>query len=134
MNGFDSFQLETIMSIQRYESPLGLPFSRMVRAGGFVFFSGQIPLDEKGEVVRGDITSQTRAAMDRIADSLKEVGLTFNDVVKVTVWLTDLATFADFNEAYRAYFREGYPIRSTVEAKLAMDVDIEIEIQALDRS
>lgn len=122
------------MSTERFESPLGLPFSRMIRAGGFVFFSGQIPLDKNGEVVRGDITTQTRAAMDRIADNLQELGLSFSDVIKVTVWLTDLATFADFNEAYRAYFSDGYPVRSTVEARLAMDVDIEIEIQALERS
>src|SRR3546814_2360154 len=64
-----------IMSIQRYESPLGLPFSRMIRAGGFVFFSGQIPMDSKGQVVRGDIKAQTLAVMDRLRDSLKEAGL-----------------------------------------------------------
>ncbi|MBO9355403.1 RidA family protein [Bordetella petrii] len=121
------------MSIERYESPLGLPFSRMVRAGGFVFFSGQIPMDSKGQVVRGDIKTQTLAVMDRLADSLAEAGLGFEDVVKATVWLSDLSLFADFNETYRPYFKAGLPVRSTVEAKLAMGVDLEIEIQALDR-
>lgn len=121
------------MTIQRYESPLGLPFSRMVRAGGFVFFSGQIPMGKDGQVVKGDIKIQTEAVMERLGDSLAEVGLGFEDVVKVTVWLTDLALFADFNEAYRRYFTSGLPTRSTVEAKLAMGVDLEIEIQALDR-
>ena len=121
------------MSIERYESPLGLPFSRMIRAGGFVFFSGQIPMDSKGQVVRGDIKTQTQAVMERLSDSLSEVGLNLSDVVKVTVWLSDLSLFAEFNDTYRGYFKAGLPVRSTVEAKLAMDVDLEIEIQALDR-
>lgn len=120
------------MRIQRYESPLGLPFSRMVRAGGFVFFSGQIPMDAQGQVVKGDITAQTKAVMERLRDSLAEVELGFEDVVKVTVWLTDLSMFSDFNEEYKRYFSKGLPVRSTVEAKLAMGVDLEIEIQALD--
>ena len=121
------------MSIQRYESPLGLPFSRMVRAGGFVFFSGQIPLDSQGQIVRGDIKEQTQAVMARLGEALAEVGLGFQDVIKTTVWLSDLALFNDFNEAYRPYFPAGLPTRSAVEAKLAMGVDVEIEIQALDR-
>lgn len=121
------------MSIQRYESPLGLPFSRIVRAGGFVFFSGQIPMDANGQVVKGDIKAQTKAVMERLGDSLAEVGLGFEDVVKATVWLSDLALFSDFNEEYRRYFTAGLPTRSTVEAKLAMGVDLEIEIQALER-
>lgn len=121
------------MTIQRYESPLGLPFSRMIRAGGFVFFSGQIPMSQDGQVVRGDIKTQTVAVMERLSDSLADVGLGFDDVIKVTVWLSDLATFADFNDTYKAYFKNGFPVRSTVEAKLAMGVDLEIEIQALER-
>jgi reactive intermediate/imine deaminase len=121
------------MSIKRYESPLGLPFSRTVRAGGFVFFSGQIPMDSQGNVVRGDIKAQTQAVMERLTESLAEVGLGFGDVIKATVWLSDLAMFAEFNAVYREYFKDGLPTRSTVEAKLAMDVDLEIEIQALDR-
>lgn len=121
------------MSIQRYESPLGLPFSRMVKAGGFVFFSGQIPMDGEGKVVKGNIKEQTRATMERLRDSLTEVGLGFGDVVKTTVWLSDLAFFSDFNDTYKNYFTAGLPVRSTVQAKLAMGVDIEIEITALDR-
>ena len=121
------------MNIERYESPLGLPFSRMIRAGGFVFFSGQIPMDQNGKVIHGDIKAQTVAVMERLADSLAEVSLGFEDVIKVTVWLSSLAMFADFNETYRSYFKGGLPVRSTVEAKLAMGVDLEIEIQAIDR-
>lgn len=121
------------MTIERFQSPLGLPFSRMVRAGGFVFFSGQIPMDGNGEVVRGDIATQTHAVMARLKDSLSEVGLGFEDVIRVTVWLSDLALFKEFNQAYADYVGAHLPTRSTVEAKLAMGVDVEIEIQALDR-
>lgn len=121
------------MSIQRYESPLGLPFSRMAGAGGFVFFSGQIPMDAAGKVVRGDIEAQTRAVFGRLSDSLNELGLEFGDIVKATVWLSDLRLFADFNKVYAEFFPDGMPVRSTVQAKLAMDVDLEIEVLALDR-
>jgi len=121
------------MNIERYESPVGLPLSRMVRAGGFVFFSGQIPMDSQGQVVKGDIRAQTEAVFERLRESLEEVGLGFEDVVKATVWLSDLAMFNEFNEVYGSYFAGNLPTRSTVEAKLARGVDIEIEIQALDR-
>lgn len=121
------------MSIERFESPLGLPFSRMVRANGFVFFSGQIPMDEQGQVVRGDIRTQTHAVMSRIGESLAELGLSYADVVKATVWLSDLQLFADFNEVYASYVKGGLPARSTVEAKLALGVDLEVEIIAVDR-
>lgn len=121
------------MKISRYEHSLKLPFSRMVRAGGFVFFAGQIPMDADGQVVRGDIKAQTHAVMARLRDSLELVNLDFSDVIKVTVWLTDLEMFADFNDAYAEYFKNGLPTRSTVQAGLTMGVDIEVEIQALDR-
>ena len=121
------------MPIERYESPLGLPFSRMVRANGFVFFSGQIPMDKEGQVVRGDIRQQTQAVMDRIGESLAELGLGYADVVKTTVWLSDLQLFADFNEVYGSYVKGGLPARSTVESKLALGVDVEVEIIAVER-
>ncbi|MCY1498519.1 putative aminoacrylate peracid reductase RutC [compost metagenome] len=117
-------------SITRYPSSLPLPFSRATQAGGFLFLSGQIPMDANGQVVRGDIASQTHAALDRIKETLALAGATLKDVVRVTVWLSDLALFAQFNEAYRNHFPSDFPSRSTVEAKLAMDVDVEIEVQA----
>jgi len=117
-------------AITRYPSSLPLPFSRATQVGGFLFLSGQIPLDADGQVVRGDITAQTNAAIERIKDTLALAGASLKDVVRVTVWLTDLALFAQFNEAYRSHFSSDFPTRSTVEAKLAMDVDVEIEVQA----
>ena len=90
-------------AITRYPSTLPLPFSRATRAGGFLFLSGQIPMDADGKVVRGDIREQTHAAIARIKDTLALANASLADVVRVTVWLADLAQFADFNEAYRAF-------------------------------
>jgi len=117
-------------AITRYPSTLPLPFSRATQAGGFLFLSGQIPMDAAGQVVRGDITAQTHAAIERIKETLAVAGASLKDVVRVTVWLSDLALFAQFNDAYRSHFSSDFPSRSTVEAKLAMGVDVEIEVQA----
>lgn len=110
--------------------PMPVPLSRMVRAGGFLFLSGQIPLDADGQLVRGDIRSQTDAAIERIKESLALAGASLKDVVRVTAWLSDMALFAGFNETYASHFRSDFPTRSTVQAKLALDVDVEIEVQA----
>jgi 2-iminobutanoate/2-iminopropanoate deaminase len=117
-------------AIQRYPSDLPYPFSKAVRAGGFVFLSGQIPVDQDGRRIDGDITAQTRAVMDRLGETLQSVGADFADVVRVTVWLSDLAQFGAFNEVYAKYFEGALPARSTVQAKLAFDVGVEIEVQA----
>jgi 2-iminobutanoate/2-iminopropanoate deaminase len=117
-------------AIQRYPSDLPYPFSKAVRAGGFVFLSGQIPVDRDGRRIDGDIAAQTRAVLDRIGETLQSVGADFADVVRVTVWLSDLAEFGAFNEVYAKYFQGALPARSTVQAKLALDVGVEIEVQA----
>ncbi|WP_066098156.1 RidA family protein [Xanthomonas massiliensis] len=116
--------------IQRYPSPMPLPLSRAVRAGHQLLLSGQIPMDAHGQVVRGDIQTQTRAAMDRIAQTLADCGASLDQVVKTTVWLSSMEHFPGFNEAYATYFPNGFPVRSIVTSALAMDVDVEIEVQA----
>lgn len=116
--------------IQRHPHPLGLPLSRAIRAGDFLLLSGQIPVDENGQVVRGDIASQTHAVLKRIGETLALAGAGYADVVRATVWLADIGNFAAFNEVYRTYFIDGFPTRSTIEARLALDVGIEIEVQA----
>jgi 2-iminobutanoate/2-iminopropanoate deaminase len=118
-------------AIIRVPSELPFPFSKAVHAGGFIFLSGQIPIDHEGKPVRGPIADQTRVVLDRIAATLKECGAGMEDVVRVTVWLSDLALFAEFNQVYREYFAaDALPARSTVSAALAFDVDVEIEITA----
>ncbi len=116
--------------IKRYPSTSALPLSRASSVGGFLFLSGQIPVDATGQIVRGDIRAQTCAVLDRITETLALSGATRQDILRVTVWLSDLALFDQFNAAYRDYFPDNFPSRSTVQAKLVRDVDIEIEVQA----
>jgi len=116
--------------LQRFPNTAGYPLSRAIRAGDFLLLSGQIPVDESGQVVRGAIADQTHAVLKRIGETLALAGATYSDVVRATVWLADIGDFAAFNEVYRGYFVDGFPTRSTVEAKLALDVGIEVEVQA----
>lgn len=117
--------------LQRYPSHLPYPFSKAIRVGDFLFLSGQVPMDPQGNVVLGDISEQTEAVMSRIGETLTECGVGFDQVVKATVWLTDMQHFAGFNEVYKRYFDNGFPVRSTVgDSQLALGVDVEIEVQA----
>ncbi|OON59897.1 enamine deaminase RidA [Massilia sp. KIM] len=117
--------------IERIPSELPLPFSKAVRAGGFLFLSGQIPLDDKGAPLRGSIEEQTGKVLEGIAATLAGLGAGMQDVVRVTVWLSDLALFARFNAVYAQHFSAPHlPVRSTVQAQLAFGVDVEIEVTA----
>jgi 2-iminobutanoate/2-iminopropanoate deaminase len=111
------------------------PYSQAVKAGGFIFCSGQIPLDPAtGELTGAAISDQTERVMDNIAAVLAAAGLTFGDVVKSTIYLTDLADFAVVNEVYGRRFSEKPPARSTVEVKgLPKGARVEIEVIALAR-
>lgn len=118
-------------NIERTPSDLPLPFSKAVQAGGFIFLSGQIPLGPDGKALVGSIEEQTTAVLDTIAATLAGLGSRLEDVVRVTVWLSDLALFGRFNDVYRGYFKAPHlPARSTVQAQLAFGVDVEIEVTA----
>ena len=108
------------------------PYSQAVRAGGFLFCSGQIPLDPAtGELVTGPIGAQTERVMDNIAAVLAAAGLTFGDVVKSTIYLADLGDFAAVNKVYGRRFPSEPPARSTVEVKgLPKGAGVEIEVIA----
>lgn len=106
-----------------------LPLSKAIRAGDYVFVSGQVPLKD-GTLVSGSIENQTRAAMACVASVLAEAGCALGDVVKVTVWLADKADFAAFNKVYAEYFPDDPPARSTVESTLMVDTKVEIEVIA----
>lgn len=111
------------------------PYSQGVKAGGMVFFSGQIPLDPvSGEMVGKGIAAQTERVMENIAALLAAAGLGFGDVVKSTIYLTDLANFAIVNDIYGRRFPADPPARSTVEVKgLPRGAEVEIEVIALAR-
>jgi 2-iminobutanoate/2-iminopropanoate deaminase len=120
-------------TISTKDAPAAIgPYSQALRSGGFVFCSGQIPLDPKtGEIVSGDIKAQTRRVMDNIAAVLKAEGLTFQNVVKTTIFLTDLGDFQNVNEIYGSYFKNDPPARSTVQvAALPRGANVEIEVIA----
>lgn len=122
---------ETI-STDRAPKAIG-PYSQAVKAGGFLFLSGQIPLDPAtGEFVSGGIMEQTERVMDNIAAVLAEAGVGFDAVVKTTIFLTDLANFGVVNEVYGSRFSAEPPARSTVEVKgLPRGALVEIEVLAL---
>lgn len=109
------------------------PYSQGVRVGGFIFFSGQIPVDPaSGEVVSGGIEAQAEQVMSNIEALLTASGIGFQAVVKTTIFLTDLANFGRVNEIYGRRFPAAPPARSTVQVSaLPKGVDIEIEVVAL---
>ncbi len=110
--------------------PLG-PYSHGVRAGDFLYCSGQIPIDESGKVVEGGIREQTRQVLRNIAIILQDQGLATDRVVKVTVFMVDLGEFAAMNEVYGEFFSKNPPARSTVQVSaLPRGVRIEIEVVA----
>jgi len=123
--------MKKIISTKEAPAAIG-PYSQAVRSGGFLFCSGQIPLDPKsGEIVPGDIAAQTRRALDNIAAVLRAEGLAFDDVVKTTIFLTNLSDFQLVNEIYGSYFKQNAPARSTVEVSaLPRGVNVEIEVIA----
>ena len=108
------------------------PYSQAVAFGGLLFCAGQIPLDPAtGEIVSGDVAAQTERVCANIAAVLKAGGTTFANVVKTTVFLTDMANFAAMNAVYAKYFTEPFPARSTVAvAGLPRGTQVEIEVVA----
>jgi 2-iminobutanoate/2-iminopropanoate deaminase len=111
------------------------PYSQAVEANGFVFVSGQIPLDPKtGNIVTGDIREQTKRVMENGKAILAAAGCAMSDVVKSTIYLKDIADFAHVNEMYGSYFAVDPPARATVEvSRLPKDVAVEIDFVAVKK-
>ena len=109
------------------------PYSQGIRAqGNFLFLSGQVCLTPGGELLKGDIKTQTKQAMSNLNGVLEAAGLTFANVVKTTIFLSSMDHFAAVNEEYGSYFESDPPARSTVAvAGLPRGVDVEIEMIAV---
>jgi reactive intermediate/imine deaminase len=107
-----------------------LPFSSAVKAGPFVFVSGQIAMGDNGEIVPGGIEAQTRQTLKNVEKALALAECTLKDVVKSTVWLDDARDFWTFNRVYAEFFPENKPARSTTQATLMIDAKVEIEVIA----
>ncbi len=107
-----------------------LSLSRAIRAGDFVFLTGQIPFENGAPMTTGTIEDQTRAVLEAIKATLSEAGCALSDVVKAMVWLTDRADFPGFNAVYGEYFPDDPPARSAVVNDLLVDVRVEVEVVA----
>jgi len=123
--------MKKIISTSEAPAAIG-PYSQAVRSGRFLFCSGQIPLDPKsGQIVTGDIATQTRRVLDNIASILRAEGMTFDSIVKTTIFLTTLDDFQTVNETYGSYFKQDPPARSTVQVSaLPRGANVEIEVIA----
>ena len=106
------------------------PLSPAVRAGDFVFVSGQVPTDDQGQVIVGGIEAQTRQVFKRLEQALALAGCGLADVAKVSVWLNDARDFGSFNRVYMECFGDHRPARSTVESRLMIDAKVEIDVTA----
>lgn len=118
--------------INTSEAPKAIgPYSQGNKFGNMVFISGQLPIDPTTGQMAPDIETQAKQSLENVKAILKAAGTDFSKVLKVTIFMIDLANFKTVNEIYSTYFTGDYPARSTIQvAKLPMDAQIEIEVIA----
>ncbi|PVU91072.1 hypothetical protein BB561_004571 [Smittium simulii] len=116
------------------EVATNVPYSKAIRANGFIFISGQLPFDLKtGEIVYGDIAEQTRLCLLNMQKVLNAAGATFSNVVKTTVFLDDIEEWGAMNVVYSEFFAQPAPARSAIQvAKVPKNCKVEIECIAID--
>ena len=121
-----------MLAVKTDKAPLPIgPYSQAVRAGDFLFISGQVGVDPKTKtIVNGGIEAQTRQTLQNIAAILGAAGLSFEKVVKVTVFLADMKDFRKMNDVYATYFKTNPPARTTVQAQLPV-ADAVVEMDAI---
>lgn len=119
-------------SISTTQAPKAIgPYSQGIVAGQFLFVSGQLPINpDKGEMVDGDIAARAEQVFDNISAIVKSAGGSMADVVKVTLFLTDMADFQQVNEVYSRHFQSPYPARSAVQVS-ALPLGSNIEAEAI---
>ncbi|MCB0492151.1 MAG: RidA family protein [Cyclobacteriaceae bacterium] len=112
--------------------PIG-PYSQAIMAGNTLFVSGQIPIDTtSGKIISDDIVAETNQVMKNLEAILKEAGMDFSNVVKCSIFLSDMNNFPKVNDAYGLYFKSNPPARETVEvSRLPKDVNVEISCIAV---
>ena len=123
--------MRKIISTSQAPGAIG-PYSQGVRIGSTIYYSGQIPLDPKtGQMVSGGVDEQARRVMENIGGLLRAEGLSFDDIVKTTIFLADINDFQKVNEIYGSYFKQAPPARSTIQAgALPKSARLEIEVIA----
>jgi 2-iminobutanoate/2-iminopropanoate deaminase len=108
-----------------------LPLSPFIAKGGFVFTSGQVCLTEEGKLLDGTVEEQTKQVMNNLEKVLKDAGVTFEDVVKTTIYTTDMSLYGKINEVYGSYLSKPYPAREVVcVKKLPLEAKLEISMVA----
>ncbi|KRT17308.1 MULTISPECIES: RidA family protein [Pedobacter] len=124
--------MKQIIKTTNAPAPIG-PYSQAVQAGNFLFVSGQVAINpENGELNIGNIEEETHQVMRNLKAVLLEAGLTFDNVVKSTIFLSDMGTFAQVNEVYGQYFTADFPARETVQVSvLPKNVNVEISVIAI---
>jgi 2-iminobutanoate/2-iminopropanoate deaminase len=123
--------MKKIINTDQAPAPIG-PYSQAVGVNGFLFLSGQIPINPTtGELEQSSIKEETRQVMRNINAVLLEAGYDFSDIVKVTIFLTDMSLFNEVNEVYGSFFKSNFPARETVAVKgLPKGVNVEISATA----
>jgi 2-iminobutanoate/2-iminopropanoate deaminase len=122
-----------LVQISTSEAPAAIgPYSQAIRAGDFLYASGQIPLDPtSGTITQGGVTAQTHQVLQNLGAVLKAAGVSFDRVVKTTVYLADMGDFSAMNEVYAGYFASPAPARATIQAAaLPKSVLVEIDVVA----
>ncbi|WP_316802719.1 RidA family protein [Pedobacter nototheniae] len=124
--------MKQIIKTSNAPAPIG-PYNQAVMAGNFLFVSGQIAINpESGELNLVNIEEETHQVMRNLKAVLLEAGLDFENVVKTTIFLSDMGTFAQVNEIYGQYFTENFPARETVQVSvLPKNVNVEISVIAV---
>ena len=122
-----------VISTKNAPSAIG-PYSQAIEINGMIFTSGQIALLPSGELLDAGVKEQTKQVMQNLSAVLKEAGVSFNDVVKTTIFLSNMDDFAEVNEVYQSFLTPPYPARSTVAVKtLPKNVKVEIDCIAIKR-
>lgn len=131
---FPGFGIQSGKQIVRVGADLKVPLSPAVKAGGFIYVSGNLPTDEAGRIVAGDIKVQTRRALDNLSKVLAAADSGMQNVASVSVYLKNVADFAGMNEVYQTYWSKDAPARTTVIANLvAPEALIEVSVVAIPR-
>jgi 2-iminobutanoate/2-iminopropanoate deaminase len=125
--------MQQIIQTESAPAPIG-PYNQAVRAGAFLFVSGQISLNPlSGEMIQDTIENETRQVLNNIKAILEKAGMNFSQIVKITIFLKDMNDFAQVNGVYGTFFSDNFPARETVQvSRLPKDANVEISVIAFN--
>ncbi len=123
--------MKKIINTKLAPSPIG-PYNQAIQVGDSVYVSGTIAMDlESKQLIKTTIKDETKIVMEYLGAVLKEAGLTYDNIVKTTIFLSDMNNFVHVNEVYSSYFKSDYPARATIQAdRLPKDANVEISVEA----